>query len=51
MKLMAPGKYDDRRQGWYDIRPVFAVSVTIITRKPAVFLDIYEYKWIYVEPE
>jgi hypothetical protein len=39
MKLMAPGKYDDNHRAWYDIHPVSAVSVTIITTKSATFLD------------
>jgi hypothetical protein len=30
---MAPGKYDVNYQGWYDIHPVLAVYITIITTK------------------
>jgi hypothetical protein len=48
---MAPGKYDDNHQGLYDIHPVFAVSITTVSMKATIFLDTYEYKWIYVEPE
>jgi len=48
---MAPGKYAGNHQGCYDIHPVFALSITIITTKAAIFLDTDEYMCIYVEPE
>jgi len=51
IKWTTRGKYHDNYKSWYDIHTEFSVSLTTVTRNVAIFLDNYEYKWIYVEPE